>query len=163
MVKKIINRVFHFLFSTADNRVKFYISCLFFCKSKNMRAMGLILSRRLQRKYGVFLSYQADFDDSLVLRHPIGIVIGHGVVIETDVMIYQNVTLGTSNKGTNMYPIIGRNTIIYSGAVIIGNVKVGKNCIIGANSVVTKDIPDNSVAVGSPARVITRIENKSIV
>ena len=46
--------------------------------------------------------------------------------------------------------------------VIVGNVKIGKHCVIGANSVVTKDIPDYCVAVGSPARVIKNICNKAV-
>ena len=48
--------------------------------------------------------------------------------------------------------------IIGINAVIVGNVKIGKHCVIGANSVVTKDVPDYCVAVGSPAKVIKRIE-----
>lgn len=46
-------------------------------------------------------------------------------------------------------------------AVIVGNVKIGKHCVIGANSVVTKDVPDYCVAVGSPAKVIKRMPGKS--
>ena len=54
------------------------------------------------------------------------------------------------------YPKIGDNVIIYAGAVIVGDVEIGANCIIGANSVVTKSIPDNSIAVGAPAKIISR-------
>lgn len=57
--------------------------------------------------------------------------------------------------GANGSPIIGHNVVIYPGAKILGNVKVGNNVVIGANAVVTKDIPDNSVAVGIPAKVIS--------
>lgn len=83
-------------------------------------------------------------------------MIGDGVEIGRNVTIFQNVTLGRSDAGVEAYPRIGCNTIIYSGAVIIGDVSVGENCIIGANSVVTKSVPDNCVAVGAPARVISR-------
>ncbi|MBK5970765.1 hypothetical protein CCR91_18875 [Thiorhodovibrio winogradskyi] len=53
------------------------------------------------------------------------------------------------------YPEVGRNTVIFAGAVVVGNIRVGCNCRIGANSVVLDDVPDNSTAVGAPARVIT--------
>lgn len=53
---------------------------------------------------------------------------------------------------------IGEGSYIGINAVIVGNVKIGKHCVIGANSVVTKDVPDYCVAVGSPAKVIKRVE-----
>ena len=52
---------------------------------------------------------------------------------------------------------IGEGSYIVINAVIVGNVKIGKHCVIGANSVVTKDVPDYCVAVGSPARVIKKM------
>lgn len=52
---------------------------------------------------------------------------------------------------------IGDGSYIGINAVIVGNVKIGKHCVIGANSVVTKDVPDYCVAVGSPARVIKKL------
>lgn len=69
------------------------------------------------------------------------------------VIIHQNVTLGAlrfnaERRGVDCKQIIGRNTIICAGAKILGNVNIGENCIVGANAVVTKDIPDNSVVVG---------------
>lgn len=58
------------------------------------------------------------------------------------------------NKGDSV--IISDGTWIGTNAVIVGNVKIGKNCVIGANSVVTKDIPDYCIAAGIPARIIKR-------
>ena len=52
------------------------------------------------------------------------------------------------------HPVIGDNVVAYAGAKIIGNVHVGNNVVIGANAVVTKDVPDNAVVVGVPAKVI---------
>ena len=54
---------------------------------------------------------------------------------------------------------IGEGSYIGINAVIVGNVRIGKHCVVGANSVVTKDVPDYCVAVGSPARVIKDIKN----
>lgn len=149
-----INRIFHIIFATADKRVGYYIKALAWLKRKNHKVLGLILSRRLQRKYGVFLPYTAEFDSTLILRHPTSIIIGEGVKIGQNVTIFQNVTLGRADTYASAYPSIGDNTIIYSGAVVIGDIKIGNNCTVAANAVVIKDIPDNSVAVGVPARVL---------
>lgn len=62
-----------------------------------------------------------------------------------------NVTLGKKNDSR---PIIGDNVTIYAGAIVIGGVRVGNNATIGAGSVVTKDIPDNAIVAGNPARII---------
>lgn len=65
---------------------------------------------------------------------------------------FQNVTIGHS-KGEK--PIIGNNVTVYAGAVIIGGIQIGDNVEVGANAVVTKDIPDNVVVAGIPARIIS--------
>lgn len=156
MIIKLLKQLFHIVFATADKRVSYYIAMLVWFKKNNLRVLGLILSRRLQRKYGVFLPFAAHFDSSLILRHPIGIIIGESVELGKNVIIFQNVTLGRSDTYISAYPSIGDNTIIYSGAVVLGNINIGKNCIVAANAVVTKDVPDNSLAVGVPAKIIPR-------
>lgn len=153
---KFLKKVFHIIFATSDKRVSYYVNMLAWLKNKNMRMIGLILSRRLQRKYGVFLPYNAGFDSSLILRHPTSVIVGEGVELGKNVILFQNVTLGRSDTNVPAYPSIGDNTIIYAGAVILGDIRVGHNCIVAANAVVTKDIPDSSVAVGVPAKIILR-------
>lgn len=154
MFIKFLRKIFHGLFSTSDVRVKYYLKLIYFFKDKDLPLLGLIFVRSLQRNYGVYISYETDFDSTLVLKHPTGIVIGEGVKIGKNVTIFQNVTLGRGDKNINAYPQIGDGTVIYSGAVILGGVKVGTNCVVGANAVVIKDVPDNFVAVGVPAKCI---------
>ena len=91
------------------------------------------------------------------IDHGIGVVIGETTIIEDDVLIYQGVTLGGTslNKGKR-HPTIKTNSVIGSGAKVLGNITVGKNSKIGANSVVVRDVPENSTAVGIPAKVIKR-------
>jgi serine O-acetyltransferase len=90
----------------------------------------------------------------------LGIVIHGRAVIGNYVEIGTGVTIGGTNKKW-VVPIIGDNTIISTGAKILGPVKIGSNCVIGANAVVLESIPDNCVAVGVPAKVIKRNINIS--
>lgn len=83
----------------------------------------------------------------------LGIVIHERAVVGNNVNIGTCVTIGGTTK-KNKVPVIGDYTIISSGAKILGPIKIGKNCVIGANAVVVNDIPDNSLAVGVPAKVI---------
>ncbi|MDB4254672.1 serine acetyltransferase [bacterium] len=117
-------------------------------------------ARRIER-YGNYISSNSNIGNNLRLPHPTSIVIGHGVTIGSNVTIYQCVTLGGRVNGDwqkRNYPEISDGCIIFAGSVIVGKIKIGRNCIIGANSVVTSDIPDNSIAVGAPARVVKRRE-----
>ncbi len=91
------------------------------------------------------------------IDHAIGVVIGATAIIEEDVLIYQGVTLGgvSLDKGKR-HPTIRSNSVIGSGAKVLGNITVEKNGKVGANSVVICDVPKNSTAVGVPAKVIKR-------
>jgi len=91
------------------------------------------------------------------IDHAIGVVIGATTIIEDDVLIYQGVTLGgvSLDKGKR-HPTIKSNVVIGSGAKILGNITIGENSKIGANSVVVTDVPKNSTAIGVPARIIKK-------
>jgi len=89
------------------------------------------------------------------IDHGFGVVIGETTIIEDDVLIYQGVTLGgVSLISGKRHPTIKKYSVIGSGAKVLGNIIIGENCKIGANSVVVKDVPCNSTAVGIPARII---------
>lgn len=97
------------------------------------------------------------------LDHAFGVVIGETAIIGNDVLIYQCVTLGgvSLEKGKKRHPTVESGTVIGSGAKVLGDIVVGKNCRIGSNSVVVKSVPDDSTAVGIPARVIMKGRDKN--
>lgn len=89
--------------------------------------------------------------------HPIGIVINKNVKIGNNCTIYQNVTIGSGKRppptGTDC-PEIGNNVTIYANTVIAGGIKIGDNSIIGAGSIVIKDVPANTTVAGNPAKIL---------
>ncbi len=95
--------------------------------------------------------------------HAFGVVVGETAIVEDDVLIYQGVTLGgvNLNKGEKRHPTIKSGSVIGAGAKVLGDITIGHNCRIGSNSVVVKDVPDESTAVGIPARVIVKGRDKS--
>jgi serine O-acetyltransferase len=83
----------------------------------------------------------------------IGVVIHKRVIIGRNCIIGTNVTIGGRSKSKDV-PVIGDDVYIATGAKVLGAIKIGNNCVIGANAVVIADIPDNSMVVGMPAKVI---------
>lgn len=124
---------------------------------RGSRIFNRLLQLMIERRYGCYISSKAHLGIRMMTPHPIGIVIGDGVVMGEKCTIYQNVTLGGARLGdgaANRYPTIGDNVTIFAGAVIIGMVRIGSNATIGANAVVLIDVPDGATAVGVPARIV---------
>ena len=107
-------------------------------------------------KFGISIPYETEIGSGFYIGHFGGIVINGKSKIGKNFNISQGVTLGMANRGRNKgYPVIGDNVYIGPGAKIVGAVNIGNNVAIGANCVVTKDIPDNAVVVGIPGKVIS--------
>ncbi len=105
--------------------------------------------------FGCAVSPKAVIGRRVMFRHPLGVVIGEGVVIEDDVTILQHVTLGSHGRQTGEpeYPTIKQGARVFAGATVAGGVTVGKGAIVGAGAVLLQDAPDGAVAVGVPAEV----------
>ena len=97
---------------------------------------------------------QATLGRGLMLPHPNGIVIHEDAIVGDDCMIMQQVRSGMI--GEDCVPRLGNNVYVGAGAKIIGKVEIGDGARIGANAVVTKDVPANHTAIGIPARLLER-------
>lgn len=107
---------------------------------------------------GIEIHPEAQIGERLFIDHGTGVVIGQTAVIGNDVTIYHGVTLGgvgrNGERGQKRHPTIDDGAMIGAGAQVLGDVTVGKRAKVGANSVVTQDIPEGKTALGIPARVI---------
>jgi serine O-acetyltransferase len=90
----------------------------------------------------------------LCLIHPMNVLIGSGVEIGEDCLIFHNVTLGTGQIPGR--PKIGNNVDVYPGACVLGGVVIGDRSMIGANCVVTRNGPPDSIIITAPSRVIPK-------
>ena len=137
-----------------------WIRLMLHMQSKDTRLSRFIsrrIARHLMREWGIHISVLVkSVGHGVKFPHPVGIVIGDGTIIEDDVVILQNVTIGRRMTGDTGCPIIRRGAKIMAGAVIAGNITVGENATIGANAVVLADVPDNAVAAGVPAKIINK-------
>jgi len=112
--------------------------------------------RHLQYKSGIQIPYNTNIAPGFYIGHFGTIVVNDAAVIGKNVNISPGVTIGQANRGHNKgVPRIGDNVYIGPGAKIIGGIRIGNNVAIGANAVVTKDVVDNAVVAGVPARVIS--------
>ncbi len=113
------------------------------------------ISQRSRKKTGIEIHPGATIGRRLVIDHGMGIVIGETAEIGDDCLIYHGVTLGGTGKDVGKrHPTIGNNVLIGTGAKVLGPINVGSNSRIAANSVVLQDIPEDSTAVGIPAKVV---------
>ena len=109
---------------------------------------------------GIEIHPRAKIGKNLFIDHGMGVVIGETSEIGDNVTIYHMVTLGgispsinsNDQRGSKRHPTLMDNVVVGSGAQILGPVAVGKNAKVGANAVVTKDVPENAVMVGIPAK-----------
>lgn len=130
-----------------------------YCIHNNKKILKKISSRIYNRKSlkrGVEISPNAKIGFGIKVEHGFGIVVHDATEIGNNVTLTHNVTFGFE-KG--FAPKIGNQVRFTPGAVIVGKVHIGDNSVIGANCVVTKDVPPNDVAVGIPNRNLGRPYN----
>ena len=137
----------------------------------NFDLIARIISQFSRFMTGIEIHPKAKIGKNLFIDHGMGVVIGETSDIGDNVTIYHMATLGGISPSINSddqrnikrHPTLKDNVVVGSGAQVLGPVVVGKNAKIGANAVVTKDVPENAVMVGIPAKNMNEgsIEDKS--
>ena len=109
------------------------------------------LRRFIISNFGLDACFGNSIGGGLRIEHPVGIVIGGGVIIGKNAIILQGVTIGekyVDSRSDGSYPCIGDNVVIGVNTVLLGNIRIGNNVIFGANSLVLRDVEDNSLILG---------------
>ena len=131
----------------------------FFCIAK-FDLIARIISQFSRFLTGIEIHPKAKVGKNLFIDHGMGVVIGETSEIGDNVTIYHAVTLGgispsidsDDQRNVKRHPTLKNNVVVGSGAQVLGPIIVGENAKIGANAVVTKDVPENAVMVGIPAK-----------
>jgi len=111
---------------------------------------------------GIEIHPGARIGKGFFIDHGMGVVIGETAEIGDNCTLYHGVTLGgTSWAKEKRHPTLGDNVVIGSGAKVLGPFKVGDNSKVGSNSVVVKEVPENSTVVGIPGKVVMSEEKKA--
>ena len=115
------------------------------------------VSQWARHKTGIEIHPGATIGKGLFIDHGMGVVIGETTEIGDNCTLYQGVTLGGTGKDVGKrHPTLGNNVLVGAGAKVLGPFKIEDNSKIAANAVVLKEVPENSTAVGIPARVVRR-------
>ncbi len=121
------------------------------------------LSQVVRLLTGIEIHPGAEIGRRVFIDHGLGVVIGETAAVGDDVTLYQGVTLGgTGKEHGKRHPTLMDSVVVGGGAKILGNITVGRNCRIGAGSVVLRNVPDDSTVVGVPGHIIFR-EGKRVV
>ena len=129
----------------------------------NLWLLARWLSQIARWLTGIEIHPAAEIGRRLFIDHGMGVVIGETATVGDDVTLYQGVTLGgTGKEHGKRHPTLEENVVVGGGAKILGNIIIGKNCRIGAGSVVLRSVPENSTVVGVPGHIIFR-EGKRVV
>ena len=119
--------------------------------------LALFLHSRANTVFSIDIHPGAKLGNGVFIDHGTGVVIGETAVVGDNVSMLHKVTLGgTGTQNTQRHPTIGNCVLLGAGATLLGNIKVGDGAQIGACSMVLEDVPAFSVAVGVPAKVISR-------
>ncbi|MBI1953646.1 MAG: serine O-acetyltransferase [Candidatus Omnitrophica bacterium] len=126
-----------------------------FLRRLGFKFLARLISQTARGLTGIEIHPGATIGRGLFIDHGMGVVIGETAEVGDNVTLFQGVTLGgTGKEKGKRHPTIGNNVVIGSGAKVLGSFKIGDNVAIGANAVVVREVPPNSVVVGVPGRIV---------
>jgi serine O-acetyltransferase len=135
------------------------LACYFHSKSLTRYGVYHVfkyLYNRTCSRHGIHIDHITKIGGGLYMPHALNIVVNRACRIGRNCSLSQGVTLGAANRGARAgTPTVGDNVYIAPGAVVFGAISIGDNAAIGANCVVTKDVPSNAVVVGVPGKIIS--------
>jgi serine O-acetyltransferase len=118
-------------------------------------ALALHLQNRISELFGVDIHPAARIGAGVFIDHGTGVVIGETAVVEDNVSMLHEVTLGgTGKESGDRHPKIRRGVLISAGAKVLGNIEVGEGAKVGAGSVVLHDVPPHCTVAGVPAKIV---------
>ncbi|HNT23175.1 MAG TPA: serine O-acetyltransferase [Anaerolineales bacterium] len=122
-----------------------------------LKLLGRMVSQLVRGLTGIEIHPGATVGEGFFIDHGMGVVIGETAEIGSQVTLYHGVTLGgTSLQKGKRHPTIGDRVVIGAGAKVLGAITIGADSRIGANAVVVKPVPPNSVVVGVPGQIVSR-------
>ncbi len=106
---------------------------------------------------GAEIELNARIGPGLLIAHAVGVVVGRGTVIGAEATLFHGVTFGARNwhpDAIGKFPRVGDRCYFFAGAAVLGELAIGDDCVVGAHTVLTRDLPSGSMAVGNPAVVL---------
>lgn len=121
----------------------------------NRLELAMYFYNHITTRFNVDIHPAAKIGFGIMLDHATGVVIGETAIVENHVTIMQSVTLGSTGKVTgDRHPKVRRGVLIGAGAIILGNIEIGRGSKVGAGSVVLHSVPPYSTVIGRPAQLI---------
>lgn len=148
-MKKLLKLLIPFMFPNV--KILFWYRMSRWFDSNQLSKIALFIESFIQWNYSCAISCKANIHESLKLPHPIGVVIGAFVQIDSNVTIYQNVTIGRKINTNELCPRIKQGTVIYANSILLGDIVIDEATLIGACSLVIESTEKNSVYFGCPA------------
>ena len=150
----------HFLFTPGYKYTVWMRTCGYLRVQRwakwNLYLLVKYILLRCRYKYGIVIPEYTVIGPGLFINRFGGIYVNGDAIIGRNVNFTHGIMLGQQNRGSLMgSPIIGDRVFLAAGSKVIGRVKVGNGAVVGANAVVTKDVPENAVVGGIPAKVLS--------
>jgi serine O-acetyltransferase len=143
------------LFKAGFQAVLFY-RLSHWCFRKRLLYVAWFLARLNLFFTGADIEFNARIGPAFFIAHPVGIVIGRGTTIGSNATIFQGVSFGVKSWHPDLitkFPQTGNNCFFFAHSVILGDIRIGDDCVVASQAVVTSDCPDGSMCIGIPAKI----------